>query len=284
MDATTAKPARIDVRVRNFELPFEKAGFDRHWHGSPCISHFWSALSQSFEPGERFFIDAVRHYRDSIDDPALRAEIDQFSGQEAVHTRQHVKFNRMVGEHGYDVDTMRGRYARLLDDVRAKNDPMLSLAITMALEHFTSGFAHRYLSEPSVSEGADPGVVALWKWHSMEEVEHKSTAFDVFRAVNGRYSVRVLALAPAWFLILAVTFRNVYDMLKADGRLGDFRDLWHGFVYLCGPRGFLTGLVPGFLRYYSPRFHPWELDDSHFIDEWEASHSAPDTLRNPVGA
>jgi predicted metal-dependent hydrolase len=252
-------------------LPFEDEGFAPHWHGSPFISHFWSALSQAFGPGERFFIDSVRHWKDRIDDPELREEIDAFSQQEALHTLQHRKFNRMVGEHGYDVERMEARYAAALEAVREEGDPLLMLSVTTALEHFTAGFAHRYLSDASIAEGADPNVEALWAWHAAEEAEHKATAFDVYEAVGGGYLRRVTTLGPAWLLILGITLRNVQEMLEKDGRQWDLRDQLRGLAYLFGPRGLVTGMLPGFLRYLSPRFHPWSEDDSELIARWEAA-------------
>lgn len=267
------RPDGVHVTFRKMRFAFEDTGFEAHWHGSPFVSHFWSALSQAFAPGERFFIDAVRHWKEQIDDPALLEEIDEFSRQESHHTLQHRKFNRMVGELGYDVKKLEARYAALLDLTRRHGDPMRMLSVTMALEHFTAGFAHRYLSDPSVAEGANPDVVALWAWHAAEEAEHKSTAFDVFEAVGGTYFERVSTLGPSWALILGITLWNVFDMLRQDGRLLELSDNWHGLRYLFGRRGLVTGMLPGFFRYLSPRFRPWDEDDSELIDRWEQANA-----------
>lgn len=37
-------------------------------------------------------------------------------------------------------------------------------------------------------------MVALWKWHLMEEFEHRNVCFDTFHAVHGGYFLRVYAL------------------------------------------------------------------------------------------
>ena len=38
---------------------------------------------------------------------------------------------------------------------------------------------------------ADSQVIALWKWHFVEEFEHRTVCFDVFNAVHGGYFLRI---------------------------------------------------------------------------------------------
>ena len=80
-------PIRRDIR---FALPAERI---KDWHEQgPFITHFFNALSLLFPQGELFFMDSVRHYRQRIDDPALKKEIQGFIGQEAMHSREHVAY------------------------------------------------------------------------------------------------------------------------------------------------------------------------------------------------
>jgi predicted metal-dependent hydrolase len=248
---------------------FERTGFSPHWHGgSPFISHFWSALSQALPPGEKFFIDSVRAVRDRIDDPGLDAEVDQFIRQEAHHTAQHRKFNRMLRALGYDTDTLEARYARTLDRCRKTLGPVGMLSVTMALEHFTAGLAHQYFTNPRTGQGSDPNVEALWAWHAAEEAEHKSTAFDVYHYVGGGYLMRVALLPGSWCAILGITLWNVVDMLRAEGRI-DLHDARLGLRYLFGRKGVITGMLPALVSYLSPTFHPWDEDDSAEVVDWE---------------
>lgn len=268
------RPDGLKVTFRKVKFPFESTGFDRHWHSqSPFISHFWSALSQAFGPGEKFFIDSVRALRSEIHDDALMEEMEQFVRQEAHHTIQHRKFNRMVAALGYDTGKMEARYAAPLDAVREKMDPMDMLRVTMALEHFTAGFAHQFFQNPEVGGAADPNVLALWSWHAAEEAEHKATAFDVYERLGGGYAMRVATLPVAWGLILAITLRNTFQMLREDGSFS-FTDVFRGMRYLFGRKGLVTGLLPTFVDYFRRDFHPWEEDDSASIARWEAENSS----------
>ena len=72
-----------------------------------------------------------------------------------------------------------GHVAARLDIARAR-PPLAQLAATMALEHFTAAFAHRLLADPDLLKGASADLARLWRWHAIEEIEHKGVAYDVF--------------------------------------------------------------------------------------------------------
>ena len=211
------RPEQVKVQYRRMRFDFERTGFSRYWHGgSPFKSFFWDALSTAFPPGEKFFIDSARGVRDQIDDPELLEEIAEFCRQEGHHTYHHRKFNQMVGEQGFDVARYERRFARVLGRARRRLGPMGMLTVTMALEHFTAGFAHRYLSDPHLAEGADPNVRALWAWHAAEEAEHKSTCFVIYQRLGGAHRLRVAVMPAAWLLLVLIT-QTVYR-LRIRGR------------------------------------------------------------------
>jgi predicted metal-dependent hydrolase len=262
------RPETVQVTYRRVKFPFEDKGFDRYWHGGSAFrSLFWSQLSTSFDAGERFFIDSARALGTCVKDPALLQELSEFCKQEGHHTAQHLKFDRMNEAMGVDIEGCRRRYGRALDRARRLLTPLGMLAVTTALEHFTSGFADVHFAHPELSEGADPNVLALWNWHAAEETEHKATCFDVYRAAGGGYFRRVALLPISWGLILWISLVNTTHLLQQDRRFFS-RDTWRGLRYLFGRQGMVTSLLPAFFVYFSPRFHPWKKDNSHEIQSW----------------
>src|SRR5690554_2844671 len=61
-----------EVRSPDFEFPEDLPKY--WWDNDPVKTLLLGALSASFPPGEKFFIDSVRHYQDQITDPELRSE------------------------------------------------------------------------------------------------------------------------------------------------------------------------------------------------------------------
>src|SRR2546430_8135779 len=51
----------------------------------------------------------------------------------------------------------------------------------MALEHFTAILAHQLLANPRHLAGAEQETADLWRWHAVEEIEHKGVAYDTWR-------------------------------------------------------------------------------------------------------
>ena len=266
------RPPGVHVTHRRMKFEFEDGGFARYWHGgSPFRSLFWTQLSTAFEPGERFFIDSARALRGAVQNPELAQELLEFCKQEGQHTAQHLKFDRVNAAMGIDVEGCRRRYAAALKPVRERLDALEMLAVTMALEHLTAGFAEQYFRKPEISAGSDPKVAALWAWHAAEESEHKATCYDIYTAAGGGYLPRVITLFGAWTLILAIAVYNTCDLLRRDRKLFT-RDTLAGFAYLFGWRGVVTSLWPAFFHYFRPSFHPWQRDDSAEIAKWEAQN------------
>ena len=286
-DSASRRPDGVRVTYRRVHLPFEDQGFSRYWHdASPFKSYFWSQLSTSFEAGEKFFIDSARALKGHIKDPALLEELNEFCKQEGHHTFQHLKFDRMNAALGLDIETCQRRYGWLLKRVRNRLEPMEMLAVTVALEHFTAGFAELYFARPELSTGADPNVQALWTWHAIEETEHKATCYDIYRAAGGSYWTRVTTMPAAWSLILIISLMNTFTLLRNDKKLFT-RDTLSGLRYLFGRRGLVTGLLPAFFEYLSPRFHPWKQDNSAAIVSWLATNQSyvePSASREPSNA
>lgn len=255
----------------------------RSWAGDPVGTAFFNAFSATFPQGERLFIDSVRQYRDAVS-PALREQIGAFVAQEALHTREHVHFNRQLAEQGLDVGAVEGRIRRRLDRVRERGD-LAKLGVTIALEHFTAIIARQLLEDPTYFESASAEASRLWYWHAMEEIEHKAVAFDTFaevtRGLSGlqRWLKRSKAMAAATIVLSIVTGRAMIEFLLQSGMTRS-RALTRTLKYLFVTPGLIRKVTPSYLQFYRPGFHPWDEDDAHLILAGQLGGGQP--VRNTV--
>lgn len=269
LDISKKLSKSIPVTFRKMKFNFGEQKTAKYWHNnSPFVSFFWSAMSTAFPEGELFFMDTGRYFKDEINNPELKRQIEEFIRQEAHHTFQHKKLNGMMSEFGFEIDKYENWFGMWLRGVRKVLPKKLQLSVSMALEHFTANFAHQYLSDPRFTEGVDPEVKALWSWHAVEEIEHKGVLFDLYQEVGGGYLGRVVTLAPAWFMLIALTLLAQTEMLAKDGKLLNVGDNLKGLWYLLGTNGLVTVMLPEFFAYLKPGFHPWDVNDKQMMDEW----------------
>ena len=258
-----------------------EAALARDWHGDNAFVTAWfNAMSLLFPLGEKFFIDSVVHFLDEVDDPRLEAEIAAFRAQESTHRVQHQRYNETLCRlRGYDLERFEKNERARMEWAYRELSARRRLAGTVANEHLTAIMAHDMLSHADVLDGAEPAIAELWRWHGIEETEHKAVAFDVFLAVGGTVAERRQALIMNTFFFFKDTMRNLCIMLKAQGKLWSLREWARGFKYLFIKPGILRRVFFAWLSFFRKDFHPWQHDNRELIAEWErrreTSPSAP---------
>lgn len=256
------------------DLRFDLADVPRHWHGGRrSVTLFFDNLSVFFPPGERFFVTAVKTFAPKLQDEQLRAQAMAFCAQEGHHSREHVRYNRMLVEQGYPVAEMEARVERLLGRVKRRTSALRQLAATCALEHFTALMATLVLQDDRTLEGAHPKMAALWRWHAAEENEHKSVAFDVFRAVGGSWLERCFSMVLATVTFWAKVFEHQVRLMRADGILFSAREWWALFRFLFVDPGGMQRLFVPYFHYYRPTFHPAEHDTGPLVERWKTAYA-----------
>ena len=267
---TTPSDLTITPRDRRFG---RGSATERWWlGGDPYGTALYDALSATFPKGEAFFVESVRAYREGAD-PKLAADIKAFTTQEVMHSREHVAFNRRAADSGYDLSRLEKRVDERLEIVRSRH-PIVNLAATMALEHFTAMLAHELLADPRHLEKADSESAALWRWHAVEEIEHKGVAYDTWlHATKGwprfkRWSVkaRVMLLVTRNFTVDRTT--GALDLLRQDGITGP-RAWWGLFAFAFIRPGMFRKVFGAWLSFFLPGFHPWNHDDRALIEAEE---------------
>ncbi|MDX1693198.1 MAG: metal-dependent hydrolase [Ketobacteraceae bacterium] len=250
-------PSELEITPRNLSISFPET-IPRHWlGGNPVATHWFNALSTVLPVGEDFFIYALREARKDIEDAELRQMIKSFIAQEAFHSREHKKYNQWLKTWGYDIDGMERNNDRVTS-VRRKMSRDQLLAVTLAFEHLTSILSAATLRHNLMAE-ADPNMKMLWNWHSVEEIEHKSVAWEVYSALGASYRLRVgcMSLAIVALLGIRVNLRLAYFLFK-DGLL--FRPkIWlQGLRFAFGKKGIFRLIKDELFAFYRRDFHPWQ--------------------------
>jgi len=257
--------------IRNLKFDIDES-VPRRWHkGGQAITSFFDNLSIFFPPGERFFIASLIAHRDRVRDERLLDEIRAFCGQEGIHSREHVRYNAMLEAKGYPASAMEARVRKLLARVEARIPARRRLAVTCALEHFTASMGHILLSDPRILEGAHPTMAALWRWHAVEETEHKGTAFDVYRAAGGGYGERIAMMLGATVIFWAKVVEHQLRLMKKDG-IHLSRDEWTQLLrWIFADPGWAWPLLRMYADYFRPGFHPWDFDNRDLVESWKAA-------------
>ncbi|CAN5138156.1 metal-dependent hydrolase [soil metagenome] len=258
---------------------------DRHYGKSPVSRRWWlredpvatailNAFSATFPEGEKFFIESVVQFKDQVVEP-LKTQVKAFVRQEAMHTREHIAFNEQVTGAGYDITSLEERTKGRIAIAKARH-PIAQLAGTVAMEHFTALIAHSLLTNPKVLEGAAGEAGHLWRWHSVEEIEHKSVAFDVYMAATAKLSpFKRWKIRSQVMLLTTINFTqamsaNIADLMRQDG-LDPKKERGRALKLVFGRDGLMQGLLPHYLAFYMPGFHPWSLDDRKLIAEHDTA-------------
>lgn len=257
-------PIRRDLK---FHLPADKV---TDWHKTGMhVSQFFNTMSLFFPVGERFFIDAVRSYRDVVTDPDLKKAVTAFIGQEAMHGREHEELNELLEAAGVPAVAQEKFVYQLLKGVEKVTPKIFPLAATVALEHLTAILADSLLRHPETTEGSDERFVALWNWHALEETEHKAVAFDVYTTVMGKslsgYVIRTSALVIATAVFLAILYPYYVENVRRKGGLFNLKGWVTSFQYQWGRPGTLRHAIKPWLDWFKPGFHPWDHDNRHFL-------------------
>jgi uncharacterized protein len=275
MTATTLPtPADLSITPRDRRFGREAAA-PRLWHGGRVeATAIYNALSTTFPAGEAFFVESVRAFRKDAP-PKLAEEIKGFTTQEAIHSREHDAFNKRASASGYDLSKLEAQVEKRLAITRSKA-PIVSLAATMALEHFTAILAHQLLANTKHLAGGEKETADLWRWHAVEEIEHKGVAYDTWLHATANW--------PRWKrwkvkskVMLFVTRNFVVDrtagaleLMRQDGVTG-VRAWALLLSYLWVRPGMFRKIAGAWLKFFLPGFHPWNEDDRHLLRAYEAS-------------
>lgn len=265
--------AAAALTVRRLQVDLQTP-FARRWNGGDAFrTALFNALSMSFPAGEQLFIDSLKMGLAQLPEEARghwEAEVRGFVGQEATHRFVHQRFNAHLaaqGLHNHWEGRILARRAGMAG-VQARN----WVGVTAATEHLTDVFAEFLLAHPQVLAGAEPRLRDLWVWHSCEETEHRSVAFDLYRALGGNedWRLRLFRVVSLHFA-LDLTRQTLHNLWR-DGALFSPRTWASAWRTLFARGGLVREGWPLWRRYLHAGFHPDQADGSAATN-WLAQHA-----------
>jgi uncharacterized protein len=142
---------------------------------------------------EPFLIRTMRDALPHIRDAKLKEDLKRFCAQEGEHFKQHAKANDLIRALHPSYEALRPLERELDEELKAftKNKPLkFKLAYAEGFESMTSAMS-RAQFEVGLYDRTSSPLADLAKWHVMEELEHRSVAFDIYEHVVGSWFYRM---------------------------------------------------------------------------------------------
>lgn len=252
----------IQLHQRN-DLAFDFSEVPAHWFNNRVsLSHSLNAASLIAPPSERYFVQVMRDAKKMIpkEFEKLQEDMTGFIQQEGMHARIHHQFNQHLESLGYDIEPINRMYDRMFNSYR-KYSIRKQLAILAAGEHLTYISGMIALTTPAFDD-AHPEARRMWQWHALEEVEHKSVAFDVCDAQGTGYLERVWGLYKV-YETYGLCMRKAAKMLMVQEkgrrikRSASLKEKGAYFYQAFVQPGEVRKVGGEVLKYLNPNFNVW---------------------------
>jgi predicted metal-dependent hydrolase len=268
----TAVPGAYDRSVRTRRIAFGYEPLPKHFvDGDIVMSHVMAILSATFPKGEQFFIDSVRNYRQDIGDAELRQQVAGFIGQETMHGREHDRLNHLLQDLGYPTKFVDRATGLVLGAIHRRAPKSVQLAFTAAAEHFTSVLAEQLLADDPFEEQRVPEELrALFRWHALEECEHKSVAYDVYREQVGSEAIRLLVMDVTTAVLVAVAAASIASCVLTDRSARNPLRFAASLLNLRNSPFARKAILLRIAEYHRPGFHPDDRDTEQLVARWRA--------------
>jgi uncharacterized protein len=214
-----------------------------------------------------------------VKDAALAADLDAFCGQEGQHYRMHAALNAALvrgGARGFEA--LEREVAADYRRFEAERSLRFNLAYAEGFEALTT--ASSLVFEAEDRSKWHPAALDVFTWHVVEELEHRTVAFEVYDHVVGSYAYRVAVGAFAQWHLIRFVVRAMEAMLAADPRTEtEFGGAAGRKAREPRLNALLTRKVlPRLWRTYSPRYTPRAIEMPGSMQELAERYSAQSTL------
>jgi predicted metal-dependent hydrolase len=219
---------------------------------------------------EPFLIKTVTEALRQVDDPALKADVHGFIGQEGVHFQSHRRYNEILKRHYPELAGVEGAMEA---DYRRfqKRSLKWRLAYTAGFETMTMGITEWLIAaRRQLFAGSDSAIASLILWHMVEETEHKNVAWDLYNHLYGDWRGRAWGLVCGTVHVALSSRKGYVRMLKRDGL---WRNPMSRLRLWAMVARFLLHSSPAMLRSLLPGYHPAKVRDPAWVAHWAHAYA-----------
>ena len=260
-----------EIIVRKFAFDFPD-DLDPIWcPGNPVRSHMMNGFSLTMPYLEPFIIKSTQDAIEFIEDERLLDDIRQFSGQEARHYQCHRRLNELLKKNGYhELAAVEQRLYQSFKNLRKKS-LTTQLAFNAGFESMTIGFTNWLVKKRrQLFANSSPHISSFWLMHMVEEMEHKTVAYDAYMAYSGKYLPRAFGILHGSFHVLGYGIVAMFASLKKD-RANGTPTSWFSIVRELSSLIYHVG--PSLVRAMLPWHNPRHEEDPQWTKDWLAGHA-----------
>lgn len=251
--------ADITVRHLEFDLGQDKDFNAEVIPGEIEMSYMMVGLSMILPYLEPYLIKHSMAAQEIVDDPELARDMRQFSKQEGQHYRQHGLFNDRVRVKYPELEALEAK-AKLDYDRFSARGAKFNLAFAEGFESLTSPFIIFMWNSGMIRDMTGP-LADMYTWHLLEEMEHRTVAYDAYYHLYGDYWYRLWVSLIAQSHLLIFVFACTRVMLRKERHMFRARGGWTGRLSRIWKWTRLTAkyLLPQLWKTYLPRYNPRNL-------------------------
>jgi len=182
----------IKVRKIDFEFPDDiPFYFNPENARMSMTANVLSFLAPAFE---RYFIKAIKRALPDIKNRAVREEADLFCKQEGLHAKAHIDHQNMLLRKYPALKALRDRVNQSYDELDRTESNAFALAYATTIELSFKPLAKFFIENRQLFFArGDKRIASFILWHFVEEFEHRSAMYNVYRDVVDDYWFRVKA-------------------------------------------------------------------------------------------
>jgi len=244
-----------------------KAPIREAWYkGNELFSLFMNASSVSIPEAERMVLRTVQEAAAWHDLSAMRREVDNIIHEETAHSNVHDAYNYYLCRTGLVIEPHIRRVVRIGEFLEKHFALKTRLAMCAVIEHFTATMSKQILDTGIFEgKGVDERMDRVWTWHAIEELDHRSTVYDIYLALGGGYWRRAFAALVMGVIFLGLMASCLPDLMRQRKVLWNVLVWKKGLPMLFGKRGVYRHVILYWLWLFKPNFHPTSVEISNTI-------------------